>query len=126
MNTPTHPELYEDCDHRLRSHGRTGVIACGECGTVAWFGAHGPLDPAEAVAALFGSFDLLGRLPAVGAPSEVVLAYRPGIGRKGALSVLPPSVWLQAGPRLWLSTDGELLLVSTPDSLMIENLTRGA
>lgn len=126
MNTTTPPDLYEDCDHRLRSFGRTGVIACGECGVVAWFDAAGPVDPAEAMAALFGSYNLIGQVPAVGAPAPSVLAYRPTRGRRGALSILPESSWLQAGPDLWLATDGQVLLMATPNQLMVENLTRGA
>ena len=117
----------EDCDHQLRTHGRTGVIACGGCGMVEWFGTGGrPLDPAEALAALYGSYDLVGPMPAIAAPARRVLAYRPNRGGKTALGVLPPGTWLRAGARLWLATEGEMLLLATPDDLMIENLTRGA
>jgi hypothetical protein len=121
------PTGTEDCDHQLRTHGRTGVIACAGCGLVEWFGAGGrPVDSAEAMAALFGSYDLIGPVPAVAAPARRVLAYRPNRGGKAALQLLPPRSWLHAGPQLWLATEGELLLLATPDELMVENLTRGA
>ncbi|HJR92338.1 MAG TPA: hypothetical protein VJ938_07855 [Acidimicrobiia bacterium] len=121
------PTASIDCDHELRTHGRTGVIACAACGMVEWFGLGGrPLDPAEAMAALFGAYDLIGPVAAVGAPARRILAYRPNRGGKAALALLPRGGWLQAGPHLWLATDGESLLLATPDELMVENLTRGA
>lgn len=121
------PTGTEDCDHQLRTHGRTGVIACAGCGLMEWFGAGGrPVDAAEAMAALFGSYDLIGPMPAVSAPARRVLAYRPNRGGKAALQLLPPKSWLHAGQQLWLATEGELLLLATPDELMVENLTRGA
>ncbi|MGA7270880.1 MAG: hypothetical protein WB239_07390 [Acidimicrobiia bacterium] len=121
------PLLASDtCNHELAIHGRYGVIACAACGLVEWFGPQGVVDPAEAVAALFGSFDLIGSVPSVGAPSRSVLAYKPGAARRRALGILPRHCWLGAGPQLWLATDGEVLLLATPDELMVHNLTRGA
>lgn len=115
-----------DCDHELKTHGRVGLVACGTCGLVEWFGPDGPIDPAEGMAALFGTYDLVGPMPAVGAPAETVLAYRPDRGKRGALRVLPSESWLRAAPELWLATDGSVLLLATPDPLMVDNLTRGA
>lgn len=115
-----------NCDHELRSWGKTGLVACGECGIVEWFGPGGPLDPAEALAALYGSYDLVGPLPAIGAPAAEVLVYRPHRARRGALSILPTEAWLPAGPDLWLATDGQVLLLATPNPVMVENLTQGA
>lgn len=114
------------CNHELATHGRYGVIACPACGLVEWFGPQGPVDPAEAMAALFGSFDLIATVPSVGAPAPSVLAYRPGPNRRRALGILPRHCWLAAGYRLWLATDGAVLLLATTDELMIHNLTRGA
>ena len=117
----------DDCDHELRTHGRVGVIACAECGLVEWFGPHGGMiDPAEGVAALYGTYDLIGPMPAVGAPAASVLAYRPPRGRKAALDLLPMASWLRLAPDLWVATDGDVLLLATPDPLMVDNLTRGA
>lgn len=120
-----HPQA--DCDHELRTHGRIGIIACATCGLVEWFGTGGrPIDPAEGMAALFGSFDLIGAVAAVGAPARRVLAYRPPRSGRNAVNVLPVHCWLAAGPDLWVATDGQCLLLATPDDLMVANLTRGA
>lgn len=84
----------------------------------------GAVDHAEAMAALFGSYELAGTMDALGAPSAEVLVYTPPSGRKRRnLDVLPHGVWLKAGPRLWMSTDGEVLLLATTQRLMFENLT---
>ena len=95
--------------------GRVAVSACADCGEVDWFSDSGPVDHAEAMAYLFGSFDLIGHLDALGGPTSSVLAYAP-----------PKNVWLEVGSRLWLSHDGEVLLLATDHQLLIENLTRGA
>jgi len=116
----------DECRHALQTVGRIGVIACGQCGLLEFFGARGPLDPAEGIAGLFGNFDLVGPLPAVGAPARRVLVYRPARGRKAALAVLPEGVWMRAATDLWLASDGRVLMLATPDDLMVDNLTRGA
>jgi hypothetical protein len=79
------------------------------------------------MAYLFGSYDLVGHLESLGGPTSRVLAYAPPNARKRKnLDALPKNVWLSVGPRLWLSHDGELLLLATDHELLIENLTRGA
>lgn len=115
-----------ECRHHVRFSGRTGVVACAACGLLEFFGAAGPLDPAEGVAALFGNYDLIGQVPAVGAPADRVLAYRPARGRKAALALLPVGCWMRVSDELWLASDGSVLLLATPNRLMVENLTRGA
>ncbi len=115
------------CDHKPKWVGRIAVSACDECGRVDWLSNEGAVDSSEAIAALFGSYDLAGTIDALGAPSRSVLVYTPPTGRKRRhLDVLPKHTWLKAGPQLWLSTDGEVLLLSTTQSLMFENLNRGA
>jgi hypothetical protein len=115
------------CDHKPVWVGRIAVAACGDCGSVEWLSDQGPVDHAEAMAALFGSFDLLGPMDARGAPSPHVLVYRPPSARKRRhLDALPRRAWLKSGPHLWMSTDGELLLLATTQRLLFENLTRGA
>jgi hypothetical protein len=85
------------------------------------------MDPAEAMAALFGSFDLIGSIDALGAPSPEVLVYAPPSARKRRhLDVLPRRVWLEAAPHLWMSTDGDSLLLAVTQRLLFENLLRGA
>ena len=66
-------------------------------------------------------------LDALGGPTPTVLAYAPPSQKKRKnLDALPRRVWLEVGPRLWLSHDGELLLLATDHDLLIENLLRGA
>ncbi len=103
------------------------VSGCPDCGGVEWFSDAGPVDPAEAMAHLFGSYDLIGPLDALGSPAPTVLAYSPPSARKRKnLDALPEKVWLKAGPNLWLSHDGNVLLLATNQQLLFDNLTRGA
>ncbi len=115
------------CEHKPVWVGRIAVAACDECGRVDWLSDEGPVDPAEALAALFGTYDLVGPLDALAAPAPRVLAYAPPSARKRRnLEALPAHCWLKAGPRLWMSHDGEILLLATTEPLLFENLTRGA
>lgn len=123
-STPSPPP--PDCQHALHSHGHFGLVACEDCGLVEWFGPTGPIDPAEAIAGLFGSYELIGPVPAVGAPARSVLAYRPARARRAALDILPLQRWLAASPDVWVATDGQALLLATSNDLMVHNLTRGA
>ena len=116
----------QECAHQVRTRGRIGVLACPDCGLLEFFGSEGRLDPAEGVAGLFGNYDLVAQMPAVGAPGTRVLAYRPHLAGRGALELLPTGCWLQAGPRLWIASDGAALLLATSDDLLVSNLTRGA
>ena len=124
----SHTDLHasDECRHDPRHWGRTSVVACATCGLVQFFGPAGALDPAEGMAALFGTYDLIGSMPAVGAPAPVVLAYRPGRGKKDALGLLPTGHWLRVGPELWVAAGEGVLMLATPDWLMVDNLTRGA
>ena len=107
--------------------GRVAVVACPDCGQVNWLSDSGPVDHAEAMAYLFGSYDLIGHLEALGGPTSSVLAYAaPGPKKRKNLDAFPKHVWLSVGPRLWLSHDGEVLLLATDHQLLIENLIRGA
>lgn len=117
----------ERCEHKPVWVGRMAVAACADCGRVDWFSNEGPVDPAEALASLFGSYDLLGPLDALGAPASKVLAYSaPSWRKRKNLEALPKRVWLKVGPRLWMAHDGEVLLLATTQPILFENLTRGA
>lgn len=102
------------------------VVACARCGTVEWSGPTRSLDPAEGMAALFGNFRLVGRLPAVQAPGREVLMYRAPGKARAHLEAFPAHVWLHADTNLWLSHDGEHLLLVPTTPLLMENLIRGA
>ena len=115
------------CVHRPVAAAGIEVVACAGCGLVEWFGRTRSLDPSEGMAALFGMFRLVGRLPAVGAPAGEVLTYRPpNRTARGHLLAFPPHVWLQVDANLWLSHDEEHLLLVPTTPLLMENLTRGA
>lgn len=112
------------CEHEPVWVGRIAVTGCEECGRVEWLSDHGSVDHTEAMAALFGSYDLAGTMDALGAPSPVVLVYTPPSARKRRhLDALPKRAWLKAGPHLWMSTDGEVLLLATTQRLLFQNLT---
>jgi hypothetical protein len=115
------------CEHKPVWIDHIAVSGCPDCGGVEWFSDAGPVDPAEAMAHLFGSYDLIGPLDALGSPAPAVLAYSPPSARKRKnLDALPEKVWLKAGPNLWLSHDGNVLLLATNQQLLFDNLTRGA
>ena len=117
----------ERCEHKPTWLGRVAVTACADCGLVGWLSDTGPIDPAEGLAYLFGSYDLIAHLDALGAPAPTVLAYRaPNVRKRKHLAALPKHVWLSVAPSLWLSHDGEVLLLATNQKLLLENLTRGA
>ena len=119
--------INEGCTHIPRAIGEVTVVACASCRTLDWFSSDGALDPAEGMARLFGSYDLVDHLDALGAPSPTVLVYRPPNAKKRRhLDLLPEKTWLQIGPDLWLSHNGELLELATNHQLLLENLTRGA
>lgn len=116
-----------DCDHKPAWVGRIAVSACAECASITWMSEKGSVDHAEAMTALFGSFDLVGQLDALGAPSPKVLVYSPPRRQlRRHFDVIPARVWLKAGPHLWLSHDGEHLLLATNHALLFDNMTRGA
>lgn len=115
------------CEHRPVWMGRIAVTACAVCGTVDWFSSSGPVDPAEAMAALFGNYELVGTLDALGAPAPEVLVYRPpSVRRRAGLDAFPEKVWLKTGPHLWMSHDGQVLLLAPTERLVFDNLMRGA
>lgn len=117
--------LNPDCRHEIESLSGVGVVACEACGTVEWWGTDRPLDPAEGMARLFGQFDLIGSLPSLNAPSAEVLVYRPPNWRHRAkLKAFPQGTWLEAHPGLWLTHDGENLLLAPSDPVLAANLRR--
>jgi len=117
----------KSCEHKPQWVGRIAVASCEDCAQIEWFSDSGPVESTEAMAVLFGSYDLVGSLDALGAPSPKVLAYSPPNSRKRKhLDALPKHVWLKAGPQLWMSHDGEALLLATTQPMLFENLTRGA
>jgi hypothetical protein len=100
-----------------------GVVACAECQTVDWWDAGGLVEPTAALQRLFGDLELEGTLAALAAPAPEVLVYLTG-GRKArrVLEVFPRRVWLRAHPGLWMSHDGERLLLAPVDGDLVSKL----
>ncbi|NND83543.1 MAG: hypothetical protein HKN46_00170 [Acidimicrobiia bacterium] len=116
-----------ECRHELQSVGAVSVMACATCASVQFWDDRGPLDRAEGVAQVFGSFSMRTTLPALGAPGPEAMVYDPPnrAGRK-VLEVFPAHVWLEAQPGLWMSTDGDHLVLSPSDPTVSHHLGRGA
>ena len=115
------------CRHQPTWVGRVAVVGCAQCAEVDWLSDSGAIDPSEAMAQLFGMYELTGSIDALGAPSPQALVYRPPSSRKRKnLDAFPRNTWMKCGPQLWMSTDGEHLLLATPHRVMFDNLMRGA
>jgi hypothetical protein len=103
------------------------VSACAQCRQVEWAGRDGEVDPSEGMATLFGNYELIGALDALGSPAPELLVYRaPSIKKRRHLIAFPKGQWVKAAPDLWLTHDGEKLLLATNHRLLFENLIRGA
>lgn len=111
------------CIHELRQVAGVGVVACEACETIDWWGETGLIDATEALRRLFGDLELVGRLPALAAPAPEVLVYRASTRRhRRHLGVFPEHVWLRAHPGLWLSHDGESLVLAPTDRSVTSRL----
>ncbi len=101
------------CDHQPKQIEGLDVAACEDCGLIEWAEGGAELEPAEGFARLFGRFELIDRLPALRAPGPEVLVYRPPSGRaRSLLSVFPAHAWLQIDDRLWMTHNGDQLLLA--------------
>ena len=117
----------DTCRHTPVAVAGVEVISCETCAEVIWYRDGQWLDAAEGMAELFGQFDLVGRLEALSAPAPEVLLYRPPNRHwRSHLDAFPKLAWLEAAPDLWLSHDGERLLLAPANPLHLENLTEGA
>lgn len=113
-------------EHKAVPVGSLRVSACATCRQVEWLNTDGEIDPSEGMAALFGSYELIGTLDALGSPAPEVLVYSaPSVKKRRNLIGFPKNVWVKAAPDLWLTHDGERLLLATNHRLMFENLTKG-
>ncbi len=113
----------ERCVHELRQVAGIGVVACGECQTVDWWDTRGLVEPTAALQRLFGDLELEGTLPGLAAPAPEVLVYRADARKaRRVLDVFPKRVWLRAHPGLWMSHDGERLLLAPVDRNLVSKL----
>jgi hypothetical protein len=113
------------CRHDRVDLGSVVVDICPVTSQAEWYDSDELVDPASALATLFGQFDLATAAPGLRSPGTMVLAYRPS-GRRGraAMRALPQGRWIEAAPDLWITHDGESLLMSPTDSVLARNLVR--
>ena len=117
---PSGAKFCQECGTKL-------ALACPSCSTVEWWSSQRMLDPAEGMARLFGQYDLVDAIPALRAPAAEVLVYRaPNRRARKAFAAFPAGAWLEAHPGLWLTHDGEHLLLAPADPILAENLVRNA
>ena len=112
------------CRHVHHRWRNIELSVCGEDASTTWSEEGEAIDGAEAMAILFGDFDLTGCLDGVGAPGAAVLVYEPGRRGHARMAAFPAHHWLEATPGLWFTHDGRHLLLSPSDPLITENLTR--
>lgn len=115
------------CDHDPATVGGLTVIACADCGEVSFSDAAGFVTRRNGLARLFGQFDLVGSLPGLGAPGRQVLLYRPPDRRTAAaLRAWPSRTWLEGDDGLWVSHDGQHLLLAHDAPWVTHHLLDGA
>jgi hypothetical protein len=110
------------CVHERAMVGRLEVEICSR-GDLAWYDRGEEIDPAVAMAHLFGQFDLVSSFDGLRTPGPTVFVYRPD-GRRGrqAMRDLPAARWLQAAPELWITRDEHHLLLCPSDPVLAANL----
>ena len=86
---------------------------CSDCMALSWETAGEPIDPHAGVALALGDLEVIADMEAVGAPASAVKAAAIR-GIDPLISRLPPGVWIDAAPGLWIScgTDRELVLLA--------------
>lgn len=101
-----------DCRHEVHDAGAVSVIACEDCGLVQFWDETGPILPGAGMARLFGGFAAVGRFPTLRGPGPEAIAYRPPSAAAGRLlDAFPRRAWLEVQAGLWMSHDGEHLLL---------------
>lgn len=107
--------LMQCLDHSgtISIHRGIRVRTCPECQRIHLTDSTGADDGWGSMSALFGDFELLGRVDAVHAPDVEVLAYRArhSAGRE-ALRVAPSNSWFKVNDYLWMCHDENLLLLA--------------
>lgn len=95
------------------THQGIRVETCRRCRTIRLLDTAGETDGWNCMSALFGDYELVGRVDALHAPATEVLAYRsPDRAGAGSLRVAPPHRWFRVNECLWMCHDGRLLLLA--------------
>lgn len=118
------PTTTNTCAHETFTWRDLGLSVCPLDGSAEWTELGDPIDGAEAMAILFGNFDLVGALPSIGSPGGTVLVYSPDRSGRSRLAAFPESRWFEGSPGLWFSHDGEHLLLSPEDARIADDLIR--
>ena len=115
------------CRHRAETFHGLAVVACRNCADLSFHDSQGQVAGRVGLARLFGDFDLVSTLSALGAPAREVLAYRPpNAGAKKVFRWIPEAVWLRGDDDLWLAHDGQLLLLAHSSPWVTRHLLDGA
>ena len=112
------------CRHQRYRWRNIELSACAESGATTWTEDGDAIDGAEAMAILFGDFDLSGSLDGLGSPGAAVLVYEPGRHGRARIEAFPANEWIEALPGLWFTHDGRHLLLSPTDPQLTANLIR--
>lgn len=118
------PTPANTCTHETFTWRDIELSVCPVDGSAEWSELGDGIDGAEAMAILFGNFDLVGALPSIGSPGGTVLVYSPDRSGRSRLGVFPENRWFEGSPGLWFSHDGERLLLSPSDARVADNLIR--
>ncbi len=97
----------------------SGVEArlCRACSALEWTRHGEPIDAAEAIAGVFGGFDVEGAVDAVGAPArQVLVAKSDSPDGDRFIEWLPERSWWHAMPSLWISRGERVLLLATGEA----------
>lgn len=112
------------CEHVTYGWRNVVLSICPDDESSEWTEDGETIDGAEAMAILFGSFDLTGCLASISAPSQTVFVYRPGRTAKSRLEAFPVNTWLPGAAGLFFSHDGTNLLLAPTDPQLVANLSR--
>ena len=113
------------CRHHEIDLGLLGAERCPLTNELRWTEGGEERDPAEALARLFGQFELRAVLDGLHAPGPSVFVYSPpNRPARSLMRRLPTGAWLAAAPGLWITQDGTSLLMSPDDPVLAANLAR--
>lgn len=118
------PSTTNTCAHETFTWRDLTLSVCPVESSTEWSELGDTIDGTEAMAILFGNFDLVGALRSIGSPGGTVLVYSPDRSGRSRLGAFPQNRWLEGSPGLWFSHDGNHLLLSPSDPRIADDLIR--
>lgn len=101
------------CEHRRVEVGPLEADICDQTSIITWYDGDDLVDATVAMARVFGAFDLVETLPAIGAPGPLTSVYEASTRRERSwLLSLPRHRFLEAMPGVWISRDDSHLLIT--------------